>query len=302
MNTFKIPLIWPFKMVPATPTPGIHFDDDWTCNQIKSFETKVYYQQKWVKTDVTKLQVESSVVPASMQIYSRTGQVVKTINWEQVFAGTSYSIYELAFDIHDLPDGIYFIYAKATFGGIDYPAISEPIYSKSAWPNTLLFTYNNSFNDFGIAWTTGIRMKFRCEAAIMDFTPQRGATDYVDQLADKTVLSGYPSRQLKLYVGDQRGVPPYVPDILNRIFDCDSVDINGKNYTADSDKWEINRVKGYPFVGASIDIVPSVNEYSLEFSDVATLSGHRGRPYGYNIETEFFGPGAQVPIIEVEES
>jgi hypothetical protein len=36
-----------------------HFDNDWTSEQLKSFETPVFYKQKWQTNDSTFLQFES---------------------------------------------------------------------------------------------------------------------------------------------------------------------------------------------------------------------------------------------------
>jgi hypothetical protein len=304
MSYTNIPKVWPFRMIINSPTPNVTTDfyGAWAAEQIKSFETKAYYQQKWQKADTTLLQVESTVLPDDMKIYNFSGQVVKTIGWSVAFLNTAYSIYELMFDIHDLPDGIYFIYQKSTFVGSTKEAISEPIFNKTKWPNTSLFTYKNSFNDFDVAWTTGIQMKFRCEAGVMDFDPQRGATDYVNQRSSRTLLSGAPSDKFTLYIGDQRGVAPYVQGILNRIFVCDYVLIDGIQYTAAADKWTVNRQKIFPLVGASIDIAPSISTDSLAMTDIVTLDGRGTHVTTFNIETKFFGEGAQVPIIEIEES
>lgn len=301
-NYFNVPLCWPFKMVPSTDTPNAvsDFDGAWACEQIKSFETRAYYKQKWKRSETTKLQIESSIAPEDLKVYDGNGEVKKSFEWSAVFSGLSYTIYEITFDISDIDPGIYYLYQEVTFGSIDWKAISEPVWSKDVWPNTLSFIYKNSFNDFDVAWTTGIQMRFRCEAGIMDFEPQRGATDYVDQLVNKKVLSGYPSRQFKLYIGTARGVAPYVVDILNRIFDCDYVNIEGVLYTADNDKWEITRVKGYPLIGAAIDIAPSINKRSLQFVDTAPLAP--GIVVAYQIETAFFGKTGNVNIIEVETS
>lgn len=306
MNFAKIPYCWPFKMIPVSATPNTtsDFDGAWAAEQIKSFETKAYYKQKWVKTDTTVLQIENSIAPEDLKVYDITGKIIKkSFAWVAKFIASDYTIWETVFDISDLPDGVYFIYQRTFFDNeidpiIDWAAISEPIYSKSAWPGTLKFNYFNSFNDFDIAWTTGCKMTFRCEAGIMDADFIRGATDYVDQLVDRILLSAYPSRQFKLYIGDARGVAPWVIDILNRIFACDNVTIDDVAFTASADKWEVNRVKGYPLVGASIDIVPSTNKRSIEFASGTELA--KGIVVAYQIQTTFFGKTGAVNVLEVE--
>lgn len=300
MNHSKIPFALPFKFVRSTPTPGIHFDDSWACEQVKSFETKAIYRQKWKRTDTTPLQVESSINPDTLKIYNSLGVQVKAIPWAAVYAGINYTIYQATFDISDLPEGVYYAYHRVTAGAIEWKYITEAIHSKDSWPNTLLISYKNSFNDFDVAWTTGIEMKFRCEAGIMDFDPKRERSDYINQVYDTTTLKATPYREFVLYIGTAPGVAPYITDILNRIFCCNYIDIQGMLFQAKSGaEGKTNRVKGYPLVGWSQDIVPAKNAQSLEDSDTTPLAP--GLVSAYNIETTFFGPGSLVPVIDVEE-
>ena len=300
-NHFNIPLIWPFKMVPSTATPGIHFHDDWACNQVRSWEMKRYYQQKWKKSDTTKLQIESSIMPETLKVLSKHGAVVKAFTWSAVVTEIAYKIYETTFDISDLAEDVYYLYQRVTFGSIDWKYISEPINSKAAWDRTHLITYKNSFNDQDVAWTaTGIEMKFRCEMDIQDYEFFRDRAAYINQTRDLSNLSGIPYNGAKLIIGDAPGVAPYVVDILNRIFCCDSIDYEGLKIQSDEgSKWEVNRIKGYPLIGAQIDIVPAVNKTSQQSADTTPLSS--GIVMAYSIETAFFGPGSLVPVIDIEE-
>jgi len=300
-NHFTIPLIWPFKMVPSTETPGIHFHDDWACNQVRDWEMKRYYQQKWRKATTTPLQIEASITPETLKVLDRHGAIVKAFTWTAVLTETYYKIYETTFDISDLDEGVYYLHQQVTFGALDWNYISEPISMKTTWPRTLLFTYTNSFNDQDVAWTaTGIEMKFLCEADIQDAEFLRDRAAYINQTRDLTNLSGIPYNAFKLRIGDAPGVAPYVVDILSRIFCCDSIDIEGLAYQSDEgSKWEVSRIKGYPLIGAEIDIVPEINKTSQQSADTTPLSA--GIVMAYNIETAFFGPGSLVPVVDIEE-
>lgn len=299
MNYVNFPLILPFKFVPATDTPGIFFDDKWACEQIRSWERRTYYDQKWVKTDITPLQIESTIAPNDMIIYDKAGNQVKTLEWSVVFSAINYKLYQLNFDISDLPDGRYWIYQRVTLLSFDYAVISEPIYSKTSWPNTMLFRYKNSFNDFDIAWTTGIQMMFRCEAAIMDPEFKRERTDYVNQILDTATLKATPHREMILYVGEAPGVAPWVADLMNRIFCCDYINAEGLLIQAKAGaEGKTNRIKGNPMVGWSQDVVPAKNMQSLQFADTTPLTP--GIVIAYDMETAFFGPGSIVPVTDVE--
>jgi hypothetical protein len=301
-NFFNIPLLTPFKFVPSTNSPNTvsDFDGAWACEQIKSFERKVYYKQKWKKSDTTKLQIESSIAPETLKVYNAEGVIVKTFAWAAVYSAVNYTVYETTFDISDLAEGVYYLYQRVTLLSIDWKAISEPIHSKTSWPNTLLFTYKNSYNDQDVAFSTGVDFKFRCEAGIMDFNPERERTAYINQVHDTESLSGVPFRTYKLYIGEAPGVAPYIIDLLNRIFCCDSINIEGKFYqSTEGSKWEVTRAKGYPLIGGSIEIAEANNVMSLQFADIAPLA--TGIVTAYNIETAFFGPGSLVPVTDIEE-
>lgn len=303
MNHFKIPLLWPFKMLPSTANPNVvsDFDGAWACEQIKSFERRVYYKQKWKKSDTTPLVIESSIAPESLKILDAFGVQKKAISWTNALTATGYNIYKLTFDISDLAEGVYHIYQRVAFGSIDWPAISEPIHSKTSWPNTLAFTYTNSYLDQDVPWSLITGMKFRCEAGIMDFNPERDRAAYVNQMRDVTNLSGVPYRSFKLYIGKAPGVAPWVIDLLNRIFCCDDIDIEGKKYQSDDgSKWEVTRVKGYPLIGASLDIVAAVAESSLEFADTTPIAP--GILVAYQMEPGFFGPASLIPITDIEQT
>ena len=299
-NLFDIPRVSPFWFVKLQATPGIHLDDSWWCERIKSFMRRVSYCQKWVKTDTTKLQIKSSIAPDTLKVYNSSGTVAKTIPWTEVFTAVNYSIYECTFDISDLAEGKYWLYQRVGVLSIDWPSISEPIHSKASWPNTVLITYKNSFNKDGVAWTTGIEMKFRVEAAIMEDDPDAEVTTYINQTRDTEVLDGTAFTKYKLFVGDAAGVAPYILNILNRIFLQNYTSIKGKKYVRNGNaQVETTRQKNYALVGGSLEIVEADNLDSLHFGDSTPLAP--GIVTAYNIETTFFGPGALVPVIDVEE-
>lgn len=229
MTSFlNIPFLNPIKFVPNTATPGKGFDDDWMYNQIKSFESKVNYYQKWQIGDTTPVQVESTILPDDLKIYDCTKTSVKSIAFTKTADGLDLgtNIYEAVVNLDDLPvNKVYYAYIKATYGDVSFEAISEPIRLQALWPGTLNFTYKNSVNNYGVAFTTGIDFNFRCEAGIMDFNPDADNSDYIDQIHNVEQLTGTPYRTFKLYIGDEKGVAPWVLDLLNRIFICDHVEI-----------------------------------------------------------------------------
>jgi hypothetical protein len=310
MNHFNIPLLNPFKFVPDTDQPGVHFDERWAFLQVRDQEQKIHYLQKWVLSDTTRIQIESSVALPNMNIIDVNRQVVKTIPWGLMVAGTNYNIYELLLDISDIPENIYFLTQQVTLAGVTYSAITEPIWAKVSWPNTRLITYTNSYNDWGTAFTTGIKFKFRVEADIppnqMQFLRDRATA--VTQSRNVVTLSGTPYRQYKLFIGGiygtDKGVAPWVIDLINRIFVCDYIDIDGRQFQSTPDsKFEMWSNKGMPTICAAIDIVEAVNKNTFQFNelgDIDPLQDVNGIIVAYNIDTGFFGPGTLIPITNIE--
>ena len=302
-NYLNIPLVWPFKMLPNTATPGIHFDDDWACEQIKNFEMPRFYQQKWRRSVTTKLQITSTIEPQDLKLYDINRTVVKSFAWTVTGIGTgSERTYECTYDVTDVAtDGYYWIYLKAELLSVLFEAISEPILIKNSHRNVLTITYKNSVNDFGVIWTTGVEMKFMCECGIMDWDFAHDRNAFVDQVHNVKTLSAAPYRTAKLYIGEAPGVAPYIVDIMNRIFCCDTVKIEGLQYeTTEGAKWEVNRVKGYPLVGASIEITPARNNSSLQFNDEDPIAP--GIVTAYDIDQGFFGTANIVHITDLEQT
>lgn len=304
MTSFlNIPFLNPFKWVPNTATPGKHFDQDWAYNQIKSFESKVFYYQKWQIGDETPVQIESTILPDDLKVYDCSKTLVKSFTFTKVADGDTLgvNVYEATVNIDDLPvNKVYYFYIKAAYMSATFEAITEPVRLQAIWPGTLQFKYRNSFNDFGVAFTTGVEFTFRCESGIMDFQPENESADYIDQIHNVEVLSGTPYRTFKLYIGDEKGVAPWVLDLLNRVFVCDHVEIEDLQYSKNTGaKWEVNRVKPWPLYGGSLEIIATKNMSGLQFMSDIDIS--EGLVVAYDIDTNFFGQTAEDEhIIDIE--
>lgn len=297
---FKMPFALPFKFVPVENT-GRHFDDCWAYLRTRDFQIDARYKQKWQLSDVTKLQMESSIAPQDLQVLRLDGSVITSFIWNIVVGGINYKIYETEVDLSAIPEDIYFLHQQVNFMDIDWRVISEPIHLKETWPNTMFINYKNSYNDNDIAWTTGINMGFRCECGIMNLEPKRNNTDYINQENRARLLKGRPYREFKLLVGNAAGVGEWVADLLNVIMCCDYTTYDDKRYIAKpGSDLEIRRALGYPLIGVTQDLLEWENRRSLELNNTAEIAP--GIVTAYSIETGFFGPGTEVPITEVQEN
>lgn len=295
-NYLNIPFLSPFKWVPHTLTPGIHFDANWAYQQIKSWELKRGYYQKWKRSITTKIQITATIPPDDVKVYDINQQLIKTFVWTIAGVGVgNEKCYETTVDFTDVAnDGVYFMYQKNTLLSVNFEAITEPILLKDNHSNLLLFSYKNSFNAHGMVWTTNIEQHFMCEAAVCDFNPDGDRNTFVDQVHNVKTLSGFPFRTFKLEVGEAPGVAPWVIDLLNRIFYCDRVILGepggpvGIQYERpEGSKWDISRIRGYPLIGGRTDILPAQNVDSLQFIDVDPIAP--GIIVAYNLDQGLFG-------------
>lgn len=295
-NYTNIPLLSPFKFY-KTDTATVHFDGNYFENNIKPFERKICYFQKWQIADTTLLQITSTIAPSPLNIY-KNGVSVKTIAFANVgTVALGVMVFEALVDFATIADGIYYLGVSGALMSNSFAYLSEPIHLKATHANTMLFTVYNSYNDFDVVFTTNYKLSFRCEAGIMDFNPERERASFTDEVHDIKTLSATPYRQYKLFIGDAVGVAPWVIDTLNRIFCCNHVEIDGLQYeTTEGAKWEVARQKGYPAYGASIDITEALNLYSNQSASGLITPGV---VTAYDLDTNFFG--ASPSIVHVTE-
>lgn len=305
-----IPFVNPFRFYRDTESPGPHLDDRWASAQIRAYELRAHYLQKWQRTDTTHIYMESTVAPEPLKVIGVDGLTKKTFTWSVVFSGVSYAGYRVDFDISDLPEDKYFLTQQVTLASIDWRWISEPLHSKDKWPGTLGFRYRNSYNTEGVAFTGGVEFFFRCEAAIppSELLPKRDRTSAISQSRNVRTLRGTPYRTFQLHVGQApeagygAGVAPWVADLLNRIFCLDYIAIEGKRYESNADAdWEVVAHKGYPLVGASIEIVEAFNNSGATAATEDGTTVLHGVVTAYSIETAFWGNSSSSSITDVEE-
>jgi len=297
-NFTDIAFMNPIKWYKNTATPGIHLDDDFAVNQIKVFQYKVCYAQKWQYGDATPLQVVSTVAPSPIKIYTSAGKEVIGATFPWTLVGTSgtlgVNLFECNINFDAITAGFYHLYFEANLLSYSAKFVSEKIHVSAFHKNTMLFSYRNSKNILGVYFNTGVTFNFRCESALLDYQPEMEGKDYVDQIFNTTILSATPYDTFKLFVGEAPGVPNYIVKILNHIFSCDYVNIRrdlndpGLAYVKPvGEKWEATRVKGFPQFGWATTVQPAVNQSGIQFND----DGNPLTPgivTAYNIGTDLF--------------
>lgn len=298
-NFTNIPFLNPIKFVPSTTTPGKNFDDDWAYNQIKEWEMRVCYHQKWQFGDETPLQIISTVLPDKLKLYNRLGAIVKDFEWIPVASSgtTAGTVYETTVNIDDdgggspvaLPAGIYWLYQEVTTGSYQAKFISEPIELRVTHKNTSVIKYTNSENAQGVYFgVTDIVFLKRMECQLCEFLPDSDQSQYIDQIRNAQNLTGQPFRTWKLLFANAPGITDYEIDLSNRILTLDSVRYNDKLITKVSGaKWEVNRTKGYPMAGWGIEVTETINLTGLQYNDLDQVIP--GVVTAYDIDEDLYG-------------
>lgn len=287
----KIPKANPFRWMKA-----INGLQDYFQNEISPFETKVTYVNPFEFTDPLNAQIvfDMDYVTAYRIELINCLNVVKKTATAQTMHNDADKWRYVHFNMIPgaaFTEGIYYLKLTVTLytGQVDY-YITEPIDLRASWPNTVYIDYGHSENDFDMIWsraglsfsslrvvrisitkvtfTALYRLRLHGGYWSKDFMPSSDDVVYNDQSWNFKTVSSIPYEVRKVTFGDGRGIPNYLAGILNRIFACTNIAINGERISKiDGAKLEqINRPDRYPMAGWTIDVAKYSNDYADEYS------------------------------------
>jgi hypothetical protein len=269
-NRADIPFLNPVRFIELDPVElpqynTKHLDDYWFKETLQGYETIVDFKQKYQTSDTIYLQFEANFAAIQMQVIDCEQNVLLTQSATQVRANKylpGYYVYELTLSLASFPTGT--IYLKLNLGLGSKFMISEPIAVAEKWPNTVLFQYSNSKYHGDVIFETGIVFGFRCEAVIRRLEPGSERTFYRDQKLNPTQLKVRPFRGWELGIGHLYGIPDGVIDIMNWIWSCDSVLLDGKSFAVlDDSKFEDQEIhKQYPLRHWTLNVQEGINRAS----------------------------------------
>lgn len=303
-NIIELCLLNPVKLyvqdlVLNPPYKFVHFDEGNFASQIPSYKQKKTYYQKWEFTDPpVQLQFTSNFAPVQFRLIDCKGSIVKAGD-VNVISTNYYSLptipYLATMDFEGLTEGIYWFQLLVGVGGSLTTLISEPQYVAESHADTMLTQYSHSENEYGAVFTNGERFGIRMETTIRDLQPSSNDVVFEDEIANIVVLSSSPFRVFKMVIGNALGVPEWVIDTFNRLYGCDNVTHDNKQFTKnEGSKFEPNRDTMIAMGGWQIDIRESkarrssviVNNNPLN-KDVAVI---------YDIETIAFADLNNPPL------
>ena len=306
MAKIIIPGINPVKYVPYQLSPGhesLRLDDRYNFLHIPaSHEANTRYAQKWVKSDPIRQQIWSqNVALLFIQIVNCSGSVVNTVYpssaslLNYIVNDQAWNINQFEIDTAALPAGTYYFILH--YGQTEETLvreISEPQLVVTELPESVLFKYSHSYNEYNTIFKTSYNsffnqtFYFRVEGRATDKVPEGNFVDYEDQKLNKTLLSAKPFDSWLFKIGGKAGVPEWVGTVLNFIRSCDTVYVDEYNISF-ADKWEKQDVRNYRQYLYTIRFRKAVIEFAREIAvcepvsaeELALPDANQNQPYIY---------------------
>jgi hypothetical protein len=250
------------------------------------------YNQKWQTNDNIPLQcITNSLGPVQIDVVNKHGRVFGTYLMDVVTTtavALPYILYETTIDLSGLEEGTYFLKCTAGIDAATVIFMSEPLCVKEIHPKSMLFEYSNTRNQAATIFSTGYSPCFRVESFLHDFAPGSRFSSYEDEPANMYLIEGQAFRKFSLFIGDGFGVPPYVADKINRIFNLNTVLIDGKAFVRDEDSQieAVGRVPGMPGTWWRLPVREAFNYDAMSQDTDGELNG---AAVLINVDTALFG-------------
>lgn len=236
------------------------------------------YSQIWQTTDIINLQFESQFDPITIDLLDQDGNSLiiepALIGLPNKFLTGTFS-FEIMMSLAGLETGCYRL--KRTLGSagplqkIQYSGwmyiSSDPI------GETILIQYWNSRFFKDVIFETGIKFQLRVPGWIDYDRMGRVVKQELmrDQRYNPTILSSKSAKNIPVYFGDEFGLPTDITNIIEQIWECDNVLIDGIPFgIADGAKMEFididNDSRQYRLRGLKTTIEPGINRNSRVYS------------------------------------
>jgi hypothetical protein len=314
-NYIHIPLLNPVKFYEADPAELAkyftrHFDvfpfrdrnqQPWNTGGEK-------YQQFFQTQDIIALQFEATFDPIVVRLLDLNGVAVITlpalIGLPHKTLPNTYS-FEVEMSLATVPRGCYLLELVAGSGETARTFVSEPfsVYDEQV-ENSLVLEYWNSRYHADVMFESGIKFQYRLPGYIGRLTPSRKDEFYRDEPYNNVLLNSKTPRQFQVFFGDEFGIPDDVIDLLNRIWSCNNVLIDGKPFgIADGAQFELQEETNYRMRGCTLLVEEGLNRNSVVYG--IDVDPNKKLVYGIMVDRKVFGDlanqgsGNTVPIFKV---
>jgi hypothetical protein len=274
-NFLYIPFINPVKLVERTPAVlakyfSRHFEDFLFKERLYEWQQPEDFKQVWQTTDIINLQFESTFDPIIVELVNKYGQPVITlpalIGLPNKFLPNTFS-YQVELSLASLQTGCYWIRVTAGTGNGKKVLMSGAQYvSEEQIANSICLEYWNSRFHEDVVFETGIKFQVRMPGHFGFLLPGSKTEQFKDELYNPAILSSRSFRQWPLYFGDEFGLPDDIVDLLNRIWTCNNVLVDGKPFGSVDGRFEFVPVDRYPKRGVKLNVEEGINRRSKIFA------------------------------------
>lgn len=267
----KMSFLNPQNWVKVSPTEIPQYNSRWIDeyfwkNRLNEHQLGVTpFYQLWQNNDVISLQWENNAGQISIETKNCQG---KTIGSAYIMEQKQQNTFEPAFHLYEanmaqtlLPPGIYFNVAKIGVAPVSDILISEPFMILPKHPGTLLIQYKHRHFREGMIFETGIEPSIRIKGILEMLDPESTDVSFEDQIADMVTLKSTPYRVWRLHIEQ---IPDWMIVILNYIFGCSSVKIDGIAFSKNKEAKIESNTKS--FYGA-------LSNYTIELREAVAKQG-----------------------------
>lgn len=245
-----------------------HLEQAFFSDRILPWQQRETFLQRWQTTDIINLQFSSAFDPIVVQLTNTDDVVVASAVMVRKVPSRNnpgFFCYEASLSLAGIATGCYRL--RLLLGA------SGPMqgYARSDWfgvsdaplANTILLEYSHNRHHEDVMFETGIIFQYRTGGHLDRYLPGSSQNVYTDQLENPTLLSSRPFNQFEVFFNDEFGTTDDQIDLLNRIWTCKSVSIDGKYFTAvDGGKMEFVETELQPKRGVKMKVQESLNRPS----------------------------------------
>lgn len=300
MAYMQIPLTNEFKfteegleLLPQYNYP--QFDREANYYQLLPFQKKKFYKNRKQQNDKNCVQINTNLGGIEIEIReSITGVLLDTIAPTTTasipgmeYNGVALDTYQWVFKLSDILPSFtgtcyYRITGTVPGTGEEKAYISEPIWVKEKWPNTVLVEWGHDRNDYDTIFSLNPQFSIRIDGYYLLDETDSLDTQFEDQFNATVTLNTYVKRKFKLELGFYNGIPRYMLDRLMNFFACKFIKVEGWKYSkSEGAKLEVDKSDTATVFNASIILEETnpTDSYTFSTSTVITLLPASGFPY-----------------------
>lgn len=233
------------------------------------------FMQVWQTTDIINLQFESSFDPIIVKLINENGNPVITlpalIGMPNKFQPGTFA-FEVKMSLAGLATGCYFLQVELGSAGPQQKVLvsNKQYISDEQIDNSILLEYYNSTFHNDVIFETGIKFQLRVPGHFGFLKKVRKDDVYRDEKYTSTLLSSKGAKQWPVYFGDEYGLPDEIINLIDEIWSCDNVRIDGKLFgISDGNEPEfitVDDANDYPKRGMKLIVEEGINRNSKAFA------------------------------------